>query len=58
MTQDNVYACGDMMLLKEAVEAAKSADRAKVAAALRAMVCLPHAVTCSQRVFSGCAASL
>ena len=35
MTQDPVYAYGDMWLLKEALEIAKAADREKVAAALR-----------------------
>ncbi len=37
MTQDPLYAYGDMWLIKEAIEQAKSADREKVGEALRAM---------------------
>lgn len=49
MTHDSLWAYGDMWLLKEAVEAAKSAERAKVADALRTM----DSTTGAARYYSG-----
>ena len=37
MTQDSISSYGDMWILKDAMEKAKSADRVKVADAIRAM---------------------
>jgi branched-chain amino acid transport system substrate-binding protein len=49
MTQDTIYTYGDMWLLKEAAEMAKSGDREKVTAALHSM----DTTTGAARYYSG-----